>query len=157
VEPPADNRAQAEWIDITTEVMPVAAAVEWAVTPAAGGVVLFSGVVREESEGRDDVTALTYEAYDDVARAKMQEIAVAARQQWPSITRVVLLHRIGRVARSESSVLVVVAAPHRGDAFDAARYCIDTLKESVPIWKQEHWSGGADWSANEATIKPVAS
>jgi molybdopterin synthase catalytic subunit len=153
VKPPAGD----DWIEITETSMPVDDALAWAVTPAAGGVVLFSGVVREESEGRPGVTALTYEAYDDVARQRLAEVVADARRRWPAITRVAALHRTGRVELSESSVIVVVAAPHRGDAFAAAKYCIDTLKESVPIWKQEHWVGGEDWSASGAAIRPVGS
>jgi molybdopterin synthase catalytic subunit len=118
-------------------------------------VVTFAGVVRDHAEGRDGVEALTYEAYEEPAVRAMQAIVVEARRRWPDLGRVVLLHRLGRCALSEASVLVVVAAPHRAQAFDAARYCIDTLKESVPIWKQEHWTGGSDWAVDAQTIRRV--
>jgi molybdopterin synthase catalytic subunit len=68
---------------------------------------------------------------------------------------VALVHRLGDVACTEASVLVVVSAPHRAEAFAAARFCIDTLKETVPIWKQEHWAGGTDWSEAASPVRPV--
>jgi molybdopterin synthase catalytic subunit len=133
------------------------AAMEWAVTPACGGVVVFSGVVRNSSEGRDGVTALTYEAYEEAAGARLAGVVAEARRRWPVVARVAALHRTGEVALGESSVVVVVSAPHRGEAFDAARFCIDTLKETVPIWKQEHWTAGVEWSAAGTPIRPVGS
>jgi len=66
------------------------------------------------------------------------------------------VHRVGDLALSEASVAVVVSSPHRAEAFEAARFCIDTLKESVPIWKQEHWAGGSDWAVHDHPIAPVA-
>jgi molybdopterin synthase catalytic subunit len=83
-------------------------------------------------------------------------------RRWPDVERVALLHRIGRLQLSDASVLVVVSAPHRKAAFAAAEFAIDTLKESVPIWKQEHWAGGSDWAVEQHPIRsaksrPVAS
>ncbi len=135
---------------IGAEPLPVVAATEWATVPEAGAVVTFLGIVRDHAEGRTGVTALTYEAYDDVASASMGEIVAEARRRWPDLSRVAVLHRTGEIALSGASVAVVVSSPHRGDAFDAARFCIDTLKESVPIWKQEHWEGGDDWALGAA-------
>jgi molybdopterin synthase catalytic subunit len=112
--------------------------------------------VRDHAEGRDGVIAMTYEAYEEPARRVMDEIAAGARRTWPDIERIALLHRVGEVALSEPSVAVAVSSPHREEAFAAARFCIDTLKESAPIWKQEHWSGGSDWARNELPIKPVS-
>jgi molybdopterin synthase catalytic subunit len=144
-----------DWIAITTEPIPIAAALDWVVTPAAGGVVLFSGVVRNESDGRAGVRALTYEAYDGIARDRLADVVGEARRAWPDIQRVAALHRTGDVALGESSVVVVVSAPHRAEAFAAARFCIDTLKETVPIWKREHWDGGSDWAEADSPIRPV--
>jgi molybdopterin synthase catalytic subunit len=132
------------------------AALEWATTPGSGAVVTFSGVVRDHAEGRDGVRAMTYEAYDEPATRAMHEIVAELRRQWPDIERVAVLHRVGELALSETSVLVVVSAPHRRAAFEAALFAIDTLKESVPIWKQEHWSGGSDWAVEQHAIRPVA-
>ena len=130
--------------------MPVAAAYEWAVLPQCGAVVLFSGTVRdhaidEQGALRDQVESLTYEAYESHVVPRFEAIDIELRQRWPETGRVVLIHRTGRLELTESSVIVVVSAPHRGEAFDAARFAIDALKLSAPIWKHEVWSGGADW------------
>jgi molybdopterin synthase catalytic subunit len=118
-------------------------------------VVSFLGVVRDHSEGRPGVVGLGYEAYDVEARRVLVEIAADARRLWPAVERIALLHRTGELTLSEPSVAVVVSSPHRGDAFEAARYCIDTLKESAPIWKREHWADGSDWANAEHPIRPV--
>ncbi len=99
---------------------------------------------------------MTYEAYEEQAERTLREVAAAARARWPEVERIALVHRIGHLALSEASVAVVVSSPHRDEAFEAARYCIDTLKESVPIWKQEHWEGGSDWAVHDHPIEPVA-
>jgi len=130
---------------------------QWASVPAAGAVVAFSGIVRDHAEGRADVVAMTYEAYAEPAERAMREIAAELRRQWPDVARVALLHRTGELALSETSVLVVVSAPHRAAAFAAASWAIDTLKQSVPIWKQEHWAGGSDWAVEQHPIRPVVS
>jgi len=85
----------------------------------------------------------------------MAEIIAAARRQWPAIARVAMLHRVGRLSLLESSVLVVVSSPHRPEAFEAGRFCIDALKVAVPIWKQEEWSEGTDWGTGAHDIGSV--
>jgi molybdopterin synthase catalytic subunit len=133
----------------------------WATTPDCGAVVLFLGVVRNHAEGRPGVHSMTYEAYAEPAVRRMQEIAAEARRGWPDIQRLALVHRLGELQLSEASVAVVVGSPHRADAFDAARFCIDTLKEAVPIWKKEHWGAGSravdgsGWALGEHEIRPV--
>jgi MoaE-MoaD fusion protein len=112
--------------------------------PAAGGVVIFSGVVRNETGGRP-VKFLEYEAHAAMAEAKLREIGAAIRGRWPGVKRVAMLHRIGRLEIGESSVLIAVSAAHRGDAFEACRYAIDTLKRIVPVWKKEHFEDGEVW------------
>jgi molybdopterin synthase catalytic subunit len=145
-----------DWVLLTTEPLPIADAQTWATVPAAGAVVTFTGVVRDHAEGRDGVVAMTYEAYDDPALRAMNEIVAEVRRRWPDTARVALMHRTGDIVLSEASVVVVVSAPHRGAAFAAAEFAIDTLKESVPIWKQEHWAGGSDWAVEQHRIRPVA-
>ena len=98
---------------------------------------------------------MTYEAYEGPAVRALGEIAAEIRRRWPDVARVALLHRVGELQLSEASVVVVVSAPHRGAAFDAAEFAIDTLKESAPIWKQEHWSGGSDWAVEQHEIRSV--
>jgi molybdopterin synthase catalytic subunit len=144
------------WVGLDGSPLPIAEATEWATTPGSGAVVTFLGVVRDHAEGRSGVTGLTYEAYEQVAAQRMTEIAAEVRRQWPDVERVALLHRTGALTLSEASVAVVVSAPHRGDAFEAARFAIDTLKETVPIWKREHWAGGDDWSDAAHDVRPVA-
>lgn len=98
-----------------------------------GAVVTFSGVVRER-EGDAKVRQLDYEHYDAMAENEMRRLIAEARDRWP-LRRVALVHRVGPVAVGEASVIVAVAAGHRAEAFEAARYLIDELKRSVPIWK----------------------
>jgi molybdopterin synthase catalytic subunit/molybdopterin converting factor small subunit len=112
--------------------------------PGAGGVVIFSGVVRNETGGRP-VKFLEYEAHAPMAEVKMREIGAAIRARWAGVKRVAMLHRVGRLEIGESSVLIAVSAGHRGDAFEACRYAIDTLKRTVPVWKKEHFEDGEVW------------
>lgn len=144
-----------DWFGLTLDPLPTEAASVWAATARAGAVVCFLGVVRDHAEGRDDVRALTYEAYEEKAVDRLRDIADETRRRWPDVERLVLLHRLGELPLSEASVLVVASTPHRGEAFEAARFAIDTLKETVPIWKQEHHSGGTEWSAHAAPVRPV--
>ena len=156
IAPPVERDVR-DWIAVTDDVLPTDGALAWATTPAAGAVVTFLGVVRDHAEGRDGVRAMTYEAYEEPARRAMAEVVDAARTRWADVERVALLHRVGELQLSEPSVLVVVSAPHRDAAFEAARFCIDTLKQTVPIWKQEHWSNGSDWAVEQHPIRRVES
>jgi len=112
--------------------------------PGAGGIVIFSGVVRNETGGRA-VKFLEYEAHAPMAEAKMREIGEAVRRRWSSVKRVAMQHRIGRLEIGESSVLIAVSAAHRQEAFEACKYAIDTLKQVVPVWKKEHFEDGEVW------------
>ncbi len=112
--------------------------------PGAGGIVIFSGVVRNETDGRP-VKFLEYEAHAPMAEVKMREIGESLRARWSGVKRVAMLHRIGRLEIGEASVLIAVSAAHRGDAFEACRYAIDTLKRTVPVWKKEHFEDGEVW------------
>ena len=154
--PPAD-RTERDWIYLTGDELPVDGALAWCTTASSGAVVVFAGVVRDHAEGRDGVRAMTYEAYEEPAVRAMRAVVDAARTRWPSVERVALLHRVGDLNLSETSVVVVVSSPHRAEAFDAARFCIDTLKETVPIWKQEHWASGSGWAVDQHPIRRVES
>lgn len=125
------------WIGFLRSPLPVDEAGAWVVRPDCGAVVVFSGTARDHSEGVEGVTRLDYEAYEEHVEASLSAVAGEARAKWPVVRRMVLLHRVGEVAVGESSVVVAVSAPHRQEAFEAARYCIDTLKETAPIWKRE--------------------
>ena len=112
--------------------------------PAAGAVVLFLGTVRELTAGRQTL-ALDYEGYPEMAEGKLAELEAEARRRW-SLCEVALVHRLGRLELTEASVAVAVSSPHRAVAFEAGRWLIDTLKETVPIWKQEDWADGTqEW------------
>jgi len=132
------------WIDVQSDPIDTDALSRFVADPAAGSIVVFSGTVRDHSPGRTDVSRLDYEAYGDVAVAKIAEIVDEAQSRWP-ILRVAAIHRVGALAVGEPAVCVAVSTAHRKDGFDACRYIIDQLKSRVPIWKKEHWPGGAEW------------
>jgi len=148
-----------EWIAIESEGLSVGNLYDWAVRPDCGAVVVFSGTIRnhsvEGSDIRSGVEFLDYEAYTPEAISRMRGIVDQARSTWPNLGRIALVHRIGRIDLGDSSVVVVVSAPHRPEAFEAARYAIDALKSSVPIWKHETWNGGSDWGVGAHQISAV--
>jgi len=112
--------------------------------PEAGAVVFFLGITRQFTEGRETVD-LQYSAYQKMAEKQLQLLEAEARRQW-TIAECLIVHRLGNVALSEASVAIVVASAHRGEAFAAGQWLIDTLKQRVPIWKQEHYQDGTtEW------------
>lgn len=142
-------------VDVTADPIDVAALAAFVSDPRAGSSVVFSGTVRDHSPGRTDVSRLEYEAYGDVAIAKMAAIVQEASKRWP-ILRVAAVHRVGSLVVGDPAVCVAVSSAHRRDSFDACRYIIDELKSRVPIWKKEHWSGGAEWVAEgDASLPPT--
>jgi molybdopterin synthase catalytic subunit len=152
VYPPRDSD---DWIGLASQPLPVDAALAWTVRPDCGAQVLFSGTVRDHAEGRPGVSRLEYEAYVDQVEPRLHRIANEARSRWPVLGRVVLLHRIGVLSLSECSVVVAVSSPHRPEAFESARWCIDTLKATVPIWKRETWQDGVDWGTASHEVAEV--
>jgi MoaE-MoaD fusion protein len=120
-----------------------------------GAVVVFDGFVRNNFRGRRTLY-LEYEAYEPMALAKMREIGAQIRGKY-SIHRLAIVHRLGRLEIGETSVLIAVSSPHRGAAFDACRYAIDTLKRAVPIWKKEYFQGGAVWAEGEVPSQQAIS
>jgi molybdopterin synthase catalytic subunit len=98
---------------------------------------------------------LTYEAYEEEVVPKCSAIAEQMRIQWPDLGRIAILHRVGQLQLGESSVLVVVSSPHRPEAFVAARFGIDALKSTVPIWKREEWGDGSDWAQSAQHITNI--
>lgn len=109
----------------------------------AGGVVQFVGAVRDHSRGHA-IEHLEYEAYPEMAVQEMERICDEAARRWPG-ARVAIAHRVGHLAIGDLAVVVVAAAPHRAEAFDACRFAIDALKQTVPIWKKEVARDGAYW------------
>ena len=140
------------WVGLSAAPLPTADASAWAVRPDCGGVVTFSGTARDHAGGRPGVHSLTYEAYEAQALPRLHAVADEARKRWPVIGRICLLHRTGTLSVGESAVVVVVSAPHRDEAFAGARFCIDTLKRTVPIWKREAWDGGDSWGLDAQHI-----
>jgi molybdopterin synthase catalytic subunit len=110
-----------------------------ATDPANGAVVLMSGMVRDNTDGKP-VIALDYQAYEPMALRVFQQIAAQIRQTWPDVTHTVIHHRTGKLQVGEISVLVAIGCPHRAEAFAACKYAIDTLKHNAPIWKKEIYS-----------------
>ncbi len=144
------------WVALTDEQLPVGTIGDWAVRPGCGGLVLFSGTVRDHAEHRTGVTSIFYEAYAEQVEPRLLDIAKAARARWPDLGAIAILHRVGEIALGESSVVIAVSAPHRAEAFDGARYCIDALKATVPIWKKESWDGGEDWGLAATDLSELA-
>jgi molybdopterin synthase catalytic subunit len=119
-----------------------------------GAVVVFDGIVRNHSRGRRTLH-LDYEAYEEMALKQMRELGLKACEKF-AISHVTMLHRLGRLEIGETSVLIVVASAHRSAAFEACRWLIDTLKQSVPIWKKETFADGAVWAPGEPFPKEIA-
>ncbi len=112
---------------------------------ANGAVVVMSGTVRNSTDGKS-VLYLEYQAYEPMAIVVFRQIARDLRQKWTDTNRIVIHHRIGKLELGEISVLVAVGCPHRGEAFAACSYAIDTLKHNAPIWKKEYWQdGSSNW------------
>lgn len=121
--------------------------------PKAGAVVVFIGMTRDNNEGRD-VERLEYEAYAGMAEKELEKITTEARTRW-AIARIAVAHRTGVVPIGMASVVIAVSSAHRGDAFAAARFTIDRLKQVVPIWKKEFFAGGAVWIGDQACREGV--
>jgi len=115
--------------------------------PEDGALVVFDGFARNNFRGRPTLY-LEYEAYEEMALAKIREIGAQMREKF-GIHRVAIVHRLGRIEIGETSVFIAVSSAHRAAAFDACRYAIDTLKRTVPIWKKEFFADGAIWAEGE--------
>jgi molybdopterin synthase catalytic subunit len=135
---------------ITTEPINVAALEAQVADAAHGAVCTFLGQTRNNARGRQ-VAYLDYDAYVPMAEKELLRIAEEAENRWG--VQVIIHHRIGRVEIGEASVAVVVGSPHRAEAFDACRYCIDTLKQEVPIWKRETCPDGTYWIEGDTTVQ----
>ena len=154
MDPPATGD---DWVGLTATLLPVEQATAWVVRPDCGAVVVFVGTVRDHADGREDVVGLEYEAYAEQVGPRLAAVARDARARWPELGRVVLLHREGALAITDPAVVVAVSAPHRAEAFAAARFCIDTVKAVAPIWKREEWAGGerAEWGTGAVPVAEV--
>jgi molybdopterin converting factor subunit 1 len=130
---------------LTREVMDAQALADLVQRDEAGALALFYGNVRNHSEGKQ-VERLEYESHDSMAVAKMRQAAQETRERFPEISEVGVWHRVGMLEIGETSLLVAVSSAHRKEAFEACHWCVDRVKEIVPVWKKEHWvGGGAEW------------
>ncbi|MFQ5899430.1 MAG: molybdenum cofactor biosynthesis protein MoaE [Candidatus Methylomirabilia bacterium] len=129
---------------VTTEPLSEAELTEAVASSEAGAVVVFSGVVRNETGARR-VKFLEYEAHAPMAEAQMREIGEALHARWPGVRRVAMAHRVGRLEIGEASVIIAVSSAHRREAFEACHFAIDRLKQTVPIWKKEYFEDGDVW------------
>ena len=131
------------FIQITREPLDRNALVAAVTHPGTGGIVVFEGVVRDNARGKQ-IRYLEYDVYPEMAVKQIREILAEAERRW-NVDRVAVAHRIERLEIGEASVIIVVATPHRAEAFEASRYIIDTLKTTVPIWKKEVAMNGEEW------------
>jgi molybdopterin synthase catalytic subunit len=143
----ANHGASPTVIALTREVIDTEKLVAAAKRGEDGAVVVFDGIVRNNTRGRRTLY-LDYEAYEEMALKQMKELAEQALSKY-AVRHVTIVHRLGHLEIGESSVLVVVASGHRGAAFDASRWVIDTLKQTVPIWKKETFIDGTVWAPGE--------
>lgn len=127
-------------IDLVTQPIDTSAVLGHVSSPEAGAVVLFLGTTRQFTAGRE-TASLDYECYADMARAKLAELEAEARRRW-QLVECAIVHRVGHLEIGEASVAVAVSTAHRQAAFEAGQWLIDTLKQVVPIWKQENWGDG---------------
>lgn len=139
-----EGRDQTVRIAVTDRPLDPASALSEVSRPQAGAVALFVGTVRDHSPGKSGVTHLEYEAFGERVEEAISRIVAEATQRWPILAAVVE-HRVGTVELGGAAVVVAVSTPHRTDAFEAARHLIDELKSRAPLWKKEHWPGGAEW------------
>ncbi len=143
------------WVGVTTAPLSVDEASRWVTRADCGAVVVFAGTVRDHAAGRPAVSEVEYEAYGAQVESRLKAIADGARERWGGVGRLYVWHRLGALAVTDCSVVVAVSAEHRAEAFDAARYCIDTVKTTVPVWKRERWAGGEDWGLDAHDIAEV--
>lgn len=130
-------------IQLTREPLDRNALVEAVTHASVGGIVIFEGVVRDNARGKQ-VRYLEYDAYIEMAKEQIRAIVAETERRW-GVEHVAVAHRFGRLEIGEASVIIVVATPHRAEAFEACRYIIDTLKTTVPIWKKEVATDGEEW------------
>ena len=139
--PPVSGGSERAWID--AQPLSMDALLAEVSAPTMGGVVTFTGIVRNQARG-SEIDHLEYEAYAPMAERELRKITDEVAERWPQV-RLALAHRIGRLAIGEAAVMIAAAAPHRAEAFLACRFAIDTLKKTVPIWKKEFATSGAYW------------
>jgi molybdopterin synthase catalytic subunit len=145
--PPVSGGAGQDVFEITREPIDIAGLRARLLEGESGAVVVFDGVTRNNTKGRPTLF-LEYEGYTEMALKMLEQIGREAHERW-AINRIGIIHRLGRIEITESSVVIIVTSAHRGIAFEACRYAIDRLKKIVPIWKKEYFQDGAVWVEGE--------
>lgn len=137
--------------EITKDPIDIETVVQKVVQREAGAITTFIGTVRELTYGKRTLY-LEYEAYESMARKKLEQIGNEIAGKWPgSVTAIT--HRIGRLDITDIAVVIAVSTPHRAESYEANRYAIERIKEIVPIWKKEHWEDGEEWIGNQLGTK----
>ena len=144
---PQSPRSSETWVELVEKAIDVKALLKKVSHPQAGGVVIFLGTVRDNSRSRH-VKFLEYEAYKPMALKEMSRVGEDARRRWP-LLGIAIVHRLGHLEIGDISVAIAVSSEHRKEAFEAGRYAIDALKQTVPIWKKEVWDAGEAWIGSE--------
>lgn len=132
-------------INISNESLNIQSCIDWVMSPQSGGIDVFIGTVRDTTKGKK-VIRLDFEAYEPMALKEMEKIAAQAFEKWP-VQKLLIHHRVGALEIGEIPVIIAVSCAHRDAAFEACRFVIDTLKQTVPIWKKEIFEDGEVWVA----------
>ncbi|XP_040277193.1 molybdopterin synthase catalytic subunit-like isoform X1 [Bufo bufo] len=143
------NKEPYDFIRLCKEKLSTEEVMQLVVSPSCGAVSIFVGTTRNNFEGKK-VVHLEYDAYVPMAEMEIKKILTDIRQKWPSIRNMAVSHRLGSVPVTEASVVIAISSPHREDSLDAVKYCINSLKATVPIWKKEVYEEeGASWKENK--------
>ena len=144
-----------EWVAVSAQSLRPDELSEWVTRPDCGAVVTFAGTARTTSSVPHEILELEYDTDVALAESRIRRVCAAARERWPEVRAIAIHHRVGAVPVRDPAVVVAVSSPHRREAFEAARFCIDAVKRTVPMWKREVWRGGAAWSQEAQDIVDV--
>jgi molybdopterin synthase catalytic subunit len=144
-----------DWVSVTPSPLSPDELSTWVWRPTCGAIVTFSGNVRSSSTTGHDIVSLEYETSEELAERRITDIIGVMRSRWPELGAIAVHHRVGKVELGGVAVVVAVSSPHRQEAFDAAKFCIDAVKTAVPMWKREVWEGGSIWSEEASDIVSV--
>ena len=144
-----------EWVAVSAQRLHPDELSDWVTRPDCGAVVTFCGTARTTSTLPHEIIELEYDTDVGLAESRIRRVSAAARERWPVVRAIAIHHRIGAVPVREPAVVVAVSSPHRREAFEAAQFCIDAVKRTVPMWKREVWQDGSAWSQEAQDILDV--
>lgn len=144
-----------EWVAVSAQSLAPDELAAWVARRDCGAVVTFCGTARTTSTFEHEIIELDYETDVALAESKIRAVTALARERWPEVRAIAVHHRIGVVLIREPAVVVAVSSPHRRESFEAAQFCIDAVKRTVPMWKREVWQGGSAWSEQAEDIVDV--